>query len=60
MKCELLKYLGRDREKHCGACNWHVHEDIDDGFICANDTSPKFADWTEDDDSCEAWEGAEE
>ena len=42
--------------KYCNTCRWHTHEDIDDGYICVNDASTNFADWTEDDDSCEAWE----
>lgn len=40
----------------CGNCKWHYHEDIDDGYVCVNDSSPFLAEWTEHDDTCDEWE----
>ena len=47
-------------ENTCKTCMWHMHERIDNGFICVNDRSPYLADWTEDDQSCDAWEAIDE
>lgn len=44
-------------DKCCGTCKYHHHEDIDDGWVCVNDRSEYFADWTEYSDSCDEWEG---
>lgn len=44
------------QEKICGTCRYHVHEDIDDGWICVNNRSDYCADWTEYNDSCTDWE----
>lgn len=40
-------------KKICGNCKYHQHEDIDDGWVCVNDSSENLADWTETYDSCE-------
>ena len=46
-------------EKCCGTCKCHRHEDIGDGWVCVNDQSEYYADWTGYSDSCEEWEGRE-
>ena len=43
----------------CENCKWHMHENIDDGYVCVSDGSPYLAEWTEDDWACEAWEEKE-
>lgn len=40
----------------CGNCKYHVHESIDDGWVCTNDESDNCADWTEYSDWCIDWE----
>ena len=45
-----------EKDRCCGTCKYHKHEDIDDGWVCVNDRSDYLADWTEDDDGCERWE----
>lgn len=42
--------------KECGNCKYHYHEDIDDGWVCVNPRSRFCTDWTEYEDTCEAWE----
>ncbi len=44
-------------KKCCGTCKYHEFENINDGYVCVNDKSENFADWTEYNDSCEEWEG---
>nr|DAI50690.1 MAG TPA: hypothetical protein [Bacteriophage sp.] len=44
-------------KKCCGTCKYHHHADIDDGWVCVNDQSEYYADWTDYSDSCEEWEG---
>jgi hypothetical protein len=44
------------KEKICGHCKWHIHEDITDGWVCSNNRSDYVADWTEYDDSCDDFE----
>lgn len=46
----------RDKEQCCGTCRHHVHENIDDGWVCTNPRSDYVTDWTEYDDWCEEWE----
>lgn len=36
----------------CGECEYHVHEPIDDGWVCTNPDSLNCAEWTAYDDSC--------
>ena len=43
--------------KRCGTCNYHCHEDVDDGWVCVNSDSDYCTDWTDDDFGCEKWEG---
>jgi len=45
----------RDKEKVCGTCCWHKHENICDGWICVCDKSDYCADYTDYDYSCEHW-----
>ena len=42
----------------CKTCRYHY--EIDDGCVCVNDQSYYRADWTEDNHSCEKWEGRDE
>lgn len=53
-----MDLFGNMREV-CGTCKYHEHENIDDGWVCVNDKSEYFADWTEYNDTCEEWEGRE-
>ena len=46
-------------DKCCGTCKCYRHEDIDDGWVCVNDQSEYYADWTDYSDSFEEWEGRE-
>lgn len=34
-------------ERCCGTCKWHLYENIDEGFVCANIDSEYCADWTD-------------
>lgn len=43
--------------KCCGTCKHHYYESIDGGWVCVNGQSEYCADWTENSDSCEEWEG---
>jgi len=40
----------------CGKCKYHQHEEIDDGWVCVNENSRYFTDWTEYEDGCEDYE----
>jgi len=44
------------KDRICGKCKWHQHEDIDDGWVCVNDRSEYCTDWTEYTDSCNEFE----
>lgn len=46
-------------KRTCQTCRWHYHEDIDGGYVCVNADSSKCTEWTEDDDSCGEWDGAQ-
>jgi len=48
--------MSRYDDRICGKCKWHVHEDIDDGWVCVNDRSEYCTDWTEYTDSCNEFE----
>lgn len=48
--------MSRYDDRICGKCKWHVHEDIDDGWVCVNDRSEYCTDWTEYADSCNEFE----
>lgn len=41
----------------CGTCKYHIHENVDDGFICTNPNSDHIADWTDAEDLCTEREG---
>lgn len=47
--------MNEDR-RICGNCKYHVHEEIDDGWVCTNEQSRYCTDWTEYEDSCEDFE----
>lgn len=36
----------------CKNCDYHIYEDIDEGYVCCNDESDYLAEWTEDDFCC--------
>ena len=44
------------QEQCCGTCRHHVHEDVDDGWVCVNQGSIYCTEWTEYDNCCEVWE----
>ena len=46
-----------DKNEVCGTCKYHCHEEVDEGWVCVNDRSEYFADWTEYNYTCEEWEG---
>lgn len=46
----------RDKEKCCGTCRYHVHEDIDDGWVCVNPRSEYVTEWCDYGHTCEQWE----
>lgn len=48
-----------EKEKCCGTCKFHEHEDIDDGWVCANADSEYLSDWTDYDHCCIDWEERE-
>ena len=48
-----------DKQKCCGNCKYHVHEPIDDGWVCVNSESTRCADWTDNEYTCCHWEGKE-
>lgn len=41
----------------CGTCRYHRHDDIADGWVCANSDSEYYTDFTEYKDHCQDWEG---
>lgn len=45
-----------DKEKCCGTCKYHEHEDISNGWVCVNDDSDFVADFTDYDFCCEEYE----
>ena len=45
-----------EKEKICGMCDWHSHENISDGWVCVNNDSDYCADWTEYNHVCDEWE----
>lgn len=44
---------------HCGTCKYHGYEHTSKGWVCENEESDYFSDWTEYEDGCEEWEGKE-
>lgn len=48
-----------DKDKVCGTCKYHQHEDITDGWVCVNGDSEYCADWCDYDHTCDDWEGRE-
>ena len=49
--------MSNPTDENCGNCKWHGYEDIDQGYVCCNKYSDRVADWTENDDWCDLWEG---
>lgn len=45
----------KGNEECCGTCRWH-RKDIEGDWVCMNDESDYFTDWTEYDYHCEEWE----
>ena len=45
-----------DKEKVCGTCKYHHFSDVTNEWICMNEESENYADYTEYGDSCEEWE----
>ena len=43
----------------CGTCKYHEYEEVSQGWVCTNDQSEYFADWTDYEDKCEEWENKE-
>ena len=44
------------KERCCGTCKYHEHEDISDGFVCVNGDSDFVTDWTDYNFCCEEYE----
>lgn len=59
IKKQIAKLMRDGAVKDCETCRWHYRDDIDGGYVCVNADSSKCTEWTEDDDSCGEWEGAE-
>lgn len=51
--------MNREKERCCGTCRYHRHESIDDGWVCVNDESDYYTDWTDYEFCCSEWEGRE-
>ncbi|MCD7789096.1 MAG: hypothetical protein LUH55_00745 [Bacteroides thetaiotaomicron] len=47
---------GYSEGQHCSNCKYHIHEDVDDGYVCVNDESEYCTDWTEYDFCCDEFE----
>ena len=47
----------REQNEVCGTCKYHCHANLDNDWVCENEDSEYYADWTEYNDSCEDWEG---
>ena len=43
-----------DNERCCGTCQWHQSDD--DDWVCTNEQSVYFTDWTDYTDCCREWE----
>lgn len=41
--------------KCCGTCGWHKYDD-DVDFICSNEESEGYGEYTMYEDSCDCWE----
>lgn len=53
-----------EKKECCGTCRFHRHHTTDDGvrvyaneWICGNEDSDYYTDFTEYSDSCDSWEG---
>jgi hypothetical protein len=44
-----------DNEKCCGTCKYHCYDDEYE-WLCTNDISMNYQNWTEYEDKCEDWE----
>ena len=40
----------------CGECKWHIHDEIDDGWVCCNADSDYCTYYTEYEDTCREFE----
>ena len=45
-----------NKKQCCGTCKYHVHESIDDGWVCVNSDSEYCTDWTDYDHYCDEYE----
>ena len=52
-------FMGTSEEYCCGTCKWHLHENVDDGWVCVNGDSEYCTDFTDYDHTCPDWEGRE-
>ena len=43
-------------EERCGNCIYHVYDELEDGYICANRESDMWLSYTINEDGCEEWE----
>lgn len=50
--------MGKSEEQCCGTCKWHQYAS-DDGWVCTNDESEYFTDFTDYDHTCPDWEERE-
>lgn len=44
----------------CGNCQYHELEDLSEDYICANEKSECFAEWTDRYDVCMEWREREQ
>jgi len=49
-------FSDQDKKECCGTCDWHKHEDVDDGWVCVNPGSIYCTEWTDFNDYCPEWE----
>ena len=49
-----------DPDVCCGKCKYHQHEHGGDGWICINDRSEGYGDYTEYRETCDEFERREE
>ena len=48
----------REEPRCCGTCRYHEYEDVD--YVCTNEESDYYSDWTDYDVTCADWEGKDE
>lgn len=44
----------------CGNCKYHGYLNAQDGYVCVNEDSEYFSDWTDNECGCMDWEQEEE